>query len=240
VGQLTEDAIPLSELSLKCNPIAANKSYRTLIYQNIPYLKKLDGILLTDSDKEDDTETFMTKELIYSAMNSSASPPEMGLQTIGKIGFESNRAEVHGPSGEESSVSKDIEFNSQPEVLMINHLRIKTIQNLSGFINLRRLLLVDNLIAKIQGISNCKLLEELSLEKNRITKIEGIKHLQYLKKLDLGSNKINVIENLEGLENLTQLSLEDNEIDALTRLSSLTNLMELYIGNNCFTNLKQV
>jgi Leucine-rich repeat (LRR) protein len=232
--QIADDAIPLNELSLKCNPLAANESYRTIVLQSIPYLKKLDGILLSEKDREDDTETVMTKEIIYSAINSSASPPEIGSETQN---FGVEKSENFTPN---SDSPKDIEFIMNPEVLIINHLKIKRIQNLEGFTNLRRLTLIDNLITKIEGIESWRLLEELSLEKNKISKIEGIGHLQYLKKLDLGSNSIKTIENLERLENLTQLSLEDNEIEALTGLTFLLNLLELYIGNNWFTNMKQV
>ncbi len=42
----------LKELSLKCNPIAAKKSYRPTVFQRLGGLVKLDGIALTDKDKE--------------------------------------------------------------------------------------------------------------------------------------------------------------------------------------------
>ena len=205
-------------------------------------MKKLDGLTLNEKDKEDDTETLMTKELLYSATNSSASPPEAGSRLATDTSYEETKNESYGSGGgdwDKNTTSGSVHLSINPEVLSINHTKIKVIRNLEGFTNLRRLTLADNMITKIQGLQNCKLLEELSLEKNRITKIEGVNHLQYLKKLDIGSNKIKVIESLEGLENLTQLSLEDNEIDSLRGLETLVNLMELYIGNNCFTNLKQ-
>ena len=141
---------------------------------------------------------------------------------------------------DQSIIIKESNTMMNSEILYLNHYKIKIIQNLELFTNLRKLSLIDNFIEKIQGIEKWRLLEELSLEKNKITKIEGIKHLQYLKKLDLGSNNIRVIENLDSLESLTQLSLEDNEIDSLLGLESLHNLMELYIWNNCFVNLKQI
>jgi hypothetical protein len=42
----------IKELSLKCNPIAAKKSYRPTVFQRLSTLIKLDGIALTDKDKE--------------------------------------------------------------------------------------------------------------------------------------------------------------------------------------------
>lgn len=39
ITHITLNEIPISELSLKCNPIAANPSYRILLFQKIPYLK---------------------------------------------------------------------------------------------------------------------------------------------------------------------------------------------------------
>jgi hypothetical protein len=56
----------LRELSLKCNPIAAKKSYRPTVFQRISGLVKLDGIALTDKDKErvKNDHIVLTKEII--------------------------------------------------------------------------------------------------------------------------------------------------------------------------------
>lgn len=232
IHYMTNNEIPMGELSLKWNPIAANEGYRAAVFKAIPYLKKLDGLPLSEKDTDDNTETIMTKEILVKFTGAQAN-----LQNaIIKLPYhnDSERKE------ETNEREWDSQHGSSAEILMINHLKIIKIQNLNYMANLRRLCLIDNLIEKIEGLEAWKLLEELSLEKNKITKIEKVNHLQYLKKLDLGSNKIKKIENLEGLDNLTQLSLEDNEIDRLSCLDTLYNLMELYIGNNWFTNLKQV
>lgn len=213
---ITENKIPISDLSLKCNPIAANASYRVILFQKLASLKKLDGLTIHDKDKQDETETLMTRELLYSASNSSAAQPEVGTRTASESLAEDSKSQTSTSAGQESSKAAAFRENQilvNPEVLSLNHYKIKTIENLESFTNLRKLTLIDNMIEKIQGLEKCKLLEELCLEKNKITRIEGIRHLQYLKKLDLGSNRIRVIENLNSLENLTQLSLEDNEID---------------------------
>lgn len=185
----------------------------------------------------------MTKEFLWSITNSSINESDFDSKNttdqvtlVNKIG--DNALSIQTTDQAIFDGDYDIIMNS--ETLSLNHYKIKVIQNLEQFTNLRKLSLIDNMIDKIKGIESWRLLEELSLEKNKITKIEGIHHLQYLKKLDLGCNKIWVIENLESLESLTQLSLEDNEIDSLSGLDCLHNLMELYIGNNCFANIKQV
>lgn len=56
----------LRELSLKCNPIAAKKSYRPTVFQRISGLVKLDAIALTDKDKErvKNDHITLTKEII--------------------------------------------------------------------------------------------------------------------------------------------------------------------------------
>jgi Leucine-rich repeat (LRR) protein len=243
INCITDNSIPVSELSLKCNPIAAHESYRTQMFVIIPYLKKLDGMSLNDRDKEEESETVMTKEFVESAINSTTSPPEAGMKRVIGVSHDGTKEDTFGSQGDDLERSSSVtQQNSStgPEILIINHQKVKVIQNLLELNNLRRLSLIDNMIGKIEGLESCKLLEELSLEKNRIQKIEGLSHLQYLKKLDLGSNKIREIENLEGLDNLTQLSLEDNEIYMMVGLDSLLNLMEFYIGNNVLTNIKQI
>ena len=60
----------IRELSLKCNPIAAKNSYRATVFQRISGLVKLDGIALTDKDKErvKNDHIFLTKEIISEAI----------------------------------------------------------------------------------------------------------------------------------------------------------------------------
>ena len=51
---------------MKCNPIAAKKSYRPTVFQRIAGLVKLDGIALTDKDKErvKNDHIVLTKDII--------------------------------------------------------------------------------------------------------------------------------------------------------------------------------
>jgi hypothetical protein len=65
----------LRELSLKCNPIAAKKSYRPTVFQRISGLVKLDGIALTDKDKErvKNDHIVLTKDIISESIKGAGS-----------------------------------------------------------------------------------------------------------------------------------------------------------------------
>lgn len=190
----------LKELSLKCNPIAAKKSYRPTVFQRLGCIVKLDGIALTDKDKErvKNEHTQLTREMVVEAIKGAAANKSVPIPSTPK-------------EDEEEKVSH---WEKTVETLILSHKQISRIDSvtLEQFVNLRKLQLVDNGISKIEGLGRCKLLEELSLEKNKITSIEGVNHLRYLKKLDLGRNRIRRIDGLNQLESLTQLSMEDNEI----------------------------
>lgn len=64
----------LRELSLKCNPIAAKKSYRPTVFQRITTLVKLDSIALTDKDKErvKNDHIALSREIIIEAIKGGA------------------------------------------------------------------------------------------------------------------------------------------------------------------------
>lgn len=176
----------LRELSLKCNPIGAKKSYRPTVFSRLSQLIKLDGIAQTDKDKErvKNDHVILSRELLIENLKNN----NKGVVDVKQI-----------KAGEDDHS----EWERNIEMLYLNHKHISKIESLEQFVNLRKLQLMDNGIQRIEGISKCKLLEELSLEKNKITVIENISHLRYLKKLDLGRNRIKKIEGLQFLENLT-------------------------------------
>ena len=126
------------------------------------------------------------------------------------------------------------------EELVLEHQRVRRLQNLERLTKMRRASFCDNELTRVEGLECCTSLEELSLEGNRITAIEGLSTLINLKTLDLGKNKIPQVQGLEMLTWLTQLSIEDNEIESLAGLSALSCLMELYIGNNNISQLREV
>lgn len=77
----------------------------------------------------------------------------------------------------QANITDETDWEKKVEVLILNHKRLKKINNLENLSNLRRASFVDNEISNIEGLQYCKLLEELSLESNRIGKISGISHL---------------------------------------------------------------
>jgi Leucine-rich repeat (LRR) protein len=64
----------LRELSLKCNPIAAKKSYRPTVFSRITSLAKLDGIALSEKDKErvKNDHIVLTRDLINEVLKGGA------------------------------------------------------------------------------------------------------------------------------------------------------------------------
>lgn len=68
IEHLRINCTSLRELSLKCNPIAAKKSYRSTVFGRLAQsLVKLDGIAQTDKDKEkvkNGEFTIITKDLV--------------------------------------------------------------------------------------------------------------------------------------------------------------------------------
>ena len=128
---ITDNIIPISELSKMCNPIAANASYRVMLFQKIDCLIKLDGLMINDRDKEDETESLTTKELLYSASNSSAAQPEVGTKTTSEISIEANKSQTNTSAEQESSkvpVFKENQILVNPEVLSLNDYKIKVIE----------------------------------------------------------------------------------------------------------------
>lgn len=74
----------LKELSLKCNPIAAKKSYRPTVFSRLASLIKLDGIALTEKDKErvKNDNILLTRDLIVEAFKgASQSKPAVNNTT---------------------------------------------------------------------------------------------------------------------------------------------------------------
>eukprot|EP00126_Sphaerothecum_destruens_P004896 Sdes_comp18440_c0_seq1m8363 len=112
----------------------------------------------------------------------------------------------------ESIDYKEVKF------LRLDFRNILKIDNLWGFVNLRKLQLDNNIIEKIEQLSN-------------------LVHLQWL---DLSFNNIETIEGLSGLVNLTDLSLFNNQITNLAGLEGLKSLKVLSMGNNNVSSLQQI
>jgi Leucine-rich repeat (LRR) protein len=72
------------------------------------------------------------------------------------------------PEDIDQEIEEEITKEKTIEAIAVNHQRVSKITNLEGFINLRKVSIIDNEITKVEGLQKCKLLEELSLEKNKI------------------------------------------------------------------------
>jgi len=224
----------LTHLNLRTNAICDNKSYRGIVLRRLMQLDVLDGVVVTEEDRVRAAEnsSLLTAQLIqdnaftrrrgtWSAVNAAA----------GAASTED------GAAG--SSKAEEEDWWVQVEELVLEHQRVRRLQNLDKLVRMRRASFCDNELSRIEGLDACTSLEELSLEDNRLLAIEGLTDLTNLKKLDLGKNKITKCENLSQLTCLTQLSLEDNEITSLQGLMELNSLMELYIGNNRISQLRE-
>ncbi|KAA3671706.1 protein phosphatase 1 regulatory subunit 7, partial [Paragonimus westermani] len=103
--------------------------------------------------------------------------------------------------------SEDIDFE---------HCRIKSINHLNRFPNVKRLCLRNNLIKCLENFTPvASTLHELDLYDNQITKIENLDSLVHLTVLDLSFNRIKHIENLDALVCLRKLFLVHNRISKI-------------------------
>jgi len=129
----------------------------------------------------------------------------------------------------------EIEENVVPnnlEVLLLGQNKIKKIENLSQFFQLKSLDLSVNEINIIEGLDKLELLEDLSLAKNRISKIENLWSNKNLKSLSLGSNAIYKIENISCLEKLSKLKIKNAKISEIEDLEDLKYLNHLDLSSN--------
>ena len=235
--QLKSNCPNLKELGLKCNPIAAKKTYRAMVFLKLPKLLKLDGISLTDRDKA----MVRNKSIVlnYTMIQGKSYLLFCLWDGLEALRQQSNNMNTY--NHEHVANASDSDFERSVEILILNHRQISKIESLELFVNLRKLQLIDNCITKIEGLGKCRLLEELSLEKNKITQISELQNLRYLKKLDLGRNRIRRMDDgLKNLESLTQLSMEDNCINQLDGLDGCQTLMELYLGNNMVFDTREI
>ena len=157
---------------------------------------------------------------------------------------------------------EDIEVNTDDEEIIVQHFRVKKIENLEKCTNLKNLTIVascvsrleslttnvnlvhlevyQGLLRKIENISHLRSLLVLDLSFNEIGKIEGISDLVLLEKLYLSNNHITRIEGLETLRNLKVLELGSNRIRKIENIENLSNLEELWLGKNKINELNNI
>ena len=92
--------------------------------------------------------------------------------------------------------------------------KINTVGDLTGFKNLRKLILSFNNISKLDGFNNLCNLEYLDLEFNRLKRIEGLRGIFALKTLLLGSNMLHRPDDVytiaKNCPDLKELDIRDN------------------------------
>ena len=259
VNVLKKYASGLRQLALDNNPMSrGNKAYRPLVLRRLGGLQVLDGVPVTEEELSQgyDTSCTLTVQMIRenctfskksgwmaASMQERKAPAARAVGTTGGTGAGAAApvpaASSGGRMGKES-VNDEHAWRAEVQEIVLDHKKLRRVQNLEGFKKLKRIAFGNNELTKIQGLAECAALEEVSLEENRIAEIEGFGGNVSLRKIDLGKNRIQRIQNLGHLSALTQLSLEDNEISSLRGLSELTSLMELYIGNNRIATLKEL
>ncbi|GLD92807.1 hypothetical protein PINS_up001386 [Pythium insidiosum] len=218
----------LKSIDLRSNPVCFTKRYRQLVLRHMPGLQELDQQKVRRSDVlfAESLITAISADVIWRHYIESNV-----CSLVGSKEPAANMPQYHNTGDPVWTAIEDIKLQGE---------LIDSIDGLSPLINLRILILSDNVITRIDGIQACRRLEELSLDENRITRIENLDGLRSLKRLSLARNRITVVENLDRLENLTQLSLEDNHITSLRGFGNAPKLMELYLGNNRIEVLKEV
>jgi len=251
----------LRQLALDNNPMSrGNKAYRPLVLRRLGGLRTLDGAPVTEEELSQgfDSSCTLTLQMIKENctlnkksgwMAANMQPmaaqvkepeggrlPEAAAAAAAVASGGGGAAAAAGGSGESDALA----WRGEVHEIVLDHKKLRRVQNLEGFKKLKRIAFGNNELTKIQGLAECSALEEVSLEDNRIADIEGFGGNPALRKIDLGKNRIQRIQNLGHLAALTQLSLEDNKISSLKGLSELSSLMELYIGNNSVATLREL
>lgn len=176
VEHIREYCPNLKELGLRCNPIATKQSYRAQVYKRMGHLSKLDGASYSDKDKErvENELRPLTIAMILDSVKDQRKNlfevPAPSTDSPGRPGEdhdEDGRGDLP-PVAKYEPAERKANWEKLIEILNLAHQGISQLCALEPFVNLKKLNLMDNDIAKIQGLEQCKLLEELSLEKNKI------------------------------------------------------------------------
>ena len=249
---LEVDCAQLTYLDLRSNPnLSKTKQFRGQMLRMLPSLVLLDGVKLSEHDRDQSmlTQTALTDQLIEehsyidrdtASFLATGKSRDLTTRKPSRPLLSSSSTRLKISELLKDPANQGLDWQERVIEVELNHQRLNSIQNMQRLTNLRKASFCDNELVDICGLENNTLLEELCLEENRISKINNLGLLTNLTKLDMGKNKLTKIVGLSTLTRLTQLSLEDNNISSVAGLEQLSSLMELYIGNNRISDLKEV
>ena len=231
----------LTSLNLRGNAVSDNGTYRGLVLRRLLALESLDGVPVTERDREAAAES-------SSALNAATireGATFKRAENEARASRESAGAGGTARAADEACAKEEEEEEdawwARVDELSLERRDVRRLTNLERLVNLRVARFSQNEISRLEGLDKCVALEELNLESNRITALDGAQTLVALRALNLAKNRVRRVENLAPhLANLTQLSLEDNLLTTLRGISGLDALMELYVGNNQIAELREV
>ena len=111
-----------------------------------------------DQDKEDESETLLTKEFLWNMANSSINQSLSSKNEVDSTLLNSRVDDSIYSANEldQSIIIKESNIMMNSEILFFHHYKIKIIQNLELFTNLLKLSKIENFIEKIQEIEKWK------------------------------------------------------------------------------------
>nr|WP_312579999.1 leucine-rich repeat domain-containing protein [Sedimentibacter sp.] len=129
------------------------------------------------------------------------------------------------------------EAESYSELLDLSNSKIKNIDGIQYFTDVKILNLSNNSITDINLISDLKGLTSLDLSYNEIEDISTLYNCTNLIMIDLSSNKIYDIDVISKLINLQFLGLSNNNISNVDKIGNLNDLKYLLIDNNNISDI---
>lgn len=111
-------------------------------------------------------------------------------------------------------------------------------REIGNIVNLKVIVIEEQLIDDISALKNCAHLEYLALASNNIRNISPLRKCTMLKVLDLSNNYITNITALRGCTELECLKLESNSIKNISPIQNCTQLKCLYISDNYIKNIR--
>jgi Leucine-rich repeat (LRR) protein len=173
IQSLSKQAVNLTYLDLRNNPMCKARTYRSSVLESHPLLAQMDGNSILPGDRNG--ESLMSKAV------------GVTMELIREVGFGISPS---GVEGDRPGAGGNGQWMGMVQELDCSNKNLQYICNLENLVNLRKANFSDNEINVIEGLEENGRLEELNLESNRISVVEGLQGLTRLRKLELGHNKI--------------------------------------------------